>query len=696
MGAIVTAMADMNRANSLNTEIQYLKGVGPKRAAYYHKLDIYTIRDLLYHFPRSYINYGNTCPIAELPIGELQSVRARVMAKSPEQHIRKGLSVFKVKAADDSGEILLTFYNTKYTVDALQLDTEYYFFGKTGGNLYRHEMSSPMVFPVDGEIGMSAVYPLTAGLTSRSISANIANALSLCTGAANNFEDYLPSDIRLNDSLCQLEYAIRNIHMPTDIHAAEIAKRRLIFDEFFILSISLGIIKAENKVSTGCKMEQVSIDEFYQALPFTPTNAQKRSIQEACADMCGQIPMNRLIQGDVGSGKTLIAAACCYFAKKNGYQSAMMAPTEILAAQHGKTFEKLFASLDMKVAVLTGSQPAAEKRDIRERLKNGEIDLCVGTHALLSENVLFQSLALVVTDEQHRFGVAQRVKLAQKGDNPHLLVMSATPIPRTLALLVYGDLDISIIDELPPNRQPIATYRIDSRKRERAYHFIKDHLDQGRQGYIVCPLIEQGEMDTGLKPAVDYAAELAESAFQGYRVGLLHGKMKQTEKDEVMAQFQSGEIQLLVSTTVVEVGVDVPNAVIMMIENAERFGLSQLHQLRGRVGRGQYRSYCILLSDAKNKDTLQRLQVMCRTTNGFEIAQQDLEMRGPGDFLGYRQHGLPQFAIADMAKDMSLLQAAQSAASQLIEKDSSLSLPEHQGIREKVQKVLSNVGERVN
>lgn len=683
--------------DGLDTPIQYLKGVGPKRAQLYQKLGIGTVRQLLWHFPRSYINFGDCVDIAAAELDQVCSVRARIVSKSGEQRIRKGLSVFKVKVADDTGDMTLIFYNTKYTVDALELFGEYVFYGRVSGNFLHREMNSPQVFTAEQaeKGGLYPVYPLTAGITSKVISANVEQALSLF---GESLTDFLPAWIRQEHQLCQLEFALRQIHRPKDIASAEIAKRRLIFDEFLMLSLALGSIRSENRAASGYQMDagRGEMETFYRSLPFVPTGAQKRAIEDGVRDMCGTVPMNRLVQGDVGSGKTLVAAACCWFAYRNGYQSALMAPTEILAMQHRQTLQRQLEPLGMRVEVLTSSMPAPEKRRIRQALAAGEIDLLVGTHALISDGVTFRNLALVVTDEQHRFGVAQRVKLAQKGENPHLLVMSATPIPRTLALMIYGDLDLSVIDELPPGRSPVLTYRVGSDKRERAYGFVRRHLDEGRQGYVVCPLIEQGEIDSGLKPAVELMQELAEGPFAGYRVGLLHGKMKQAEKDRVMSEFKDGKLQLLVSTTVVEVGVDVPNAVIMMIENAERFGLSQLHQLRGRVGRGSHQSYCILLSDARNQESRQRLGMMCKTTNGFEIAEFDLKLRGPGDFLGYRQHGLPQLAIADMAKDVGLLQSAQQAGAAILQADPRLELPEHQRLREQVEAVMQNVGGQVN
>ncbi len=676
-----------------DTSVQYLKGVGERRAALYQKLNIRTVEDLLYHFPRSYLDITHPYPINQAPLNQAVAVRGVVLKKSREQHIRKGLSVFKVLISDDTGLMNLTFFNAKFTVEALQLEEEYLFYGKVGGNFLKKEMSAPMVIRPEEGGRLIPVYPLTAGLTSRMIGTNVAQALGQ---AGECFPDPIPGEIRRRHSLSTIGYALENIHRPPDSFCAEVAKRRLIFEELFFLSLALGSSREDKIHFSVPQMEPVSLEPFYQSLPFTPTDAQKRAIGDAIRDMCSGTPMNRLIQGDVGSGKTLVGAAAAYFAVQNGGQAAMMAPTEILAEQHFRTLSAILSPLGLNIQLLTGSMTAKAKRQVKASLQDGSIHLCVGTHALLSDGVEFCNLSLVITDEQHRFGVAQRIALSEKGQHAHTLVMSATPIPRTLALMIYGDLDLSVIDQLPAGRKPIKTYKIDSEKRQRAFGFIRSHLDQGYQAYIVCPLIETGEVDLGLKPAAEYAKELADGPFLGYRVGLLHGKMKAADKEKTMRAFQSGEIQLLVSTTVVEVGVDVPNAVIMMIENAERFGLSQLHQLRGRVGRGPVQSHCILLSDAKNPETIERLRVLCSTGDGFRIAEEDLRLRGPGDFFGYRQHGLPELKIADMASDVTLLKAAQEEAKSILAADPKLTLPQHQPMRARVERILLSVGERPN
>ncbi len=680
---------------SFSTDIQYLKGVGEKRAQLYKKLSIETIGQLLYYFPRSYLDLTKVVDIADCQTGELCTIRATVTHKGREQHIRRGLSVFKVKVADDSGPMNLTFFNAKFTVDALTVGEEYLFYGKllSGG------MTAPMIVPCDGPTQVIPVYPLTAGLSSKMISSNVQQALALIEQdltEEKKLPDPIPQSLRQKYSLCHLHYALSNIHIPSDTGAVEIAKRRLIFEEFFTLALSLASVRSRHHAASSYHCGEVDLEEFYTSLPFSPTAAQTRAISDILRDMDSSIPMNRLIQGDVGSGKTLVAAAAIYAACKNGFQAAMMAPTEILARQHYESLAKFLEPLGLHLQLLTGSMTAKEKNLAKARIASGEANVCIGTHALISDDVSFADLALVVTDEQHRFGVAQRAKLSSKSQNPHTLVMSATPIPRTLALMVYGDLDVSILDELPPGRQKIDTFLIGSKKRNDAYGFIREHLDRGLQAYIVCPLVETGEVDMGLVNASDHAAELAAEAFSDYSVGLLHGKMKAKDKDKVMEQFKNGDIQLLVSTTVIEVGVDVPNAVIMLIENAERFGLSQLHQLRGRVGRGKEKSTCILVSDNRSDDTRERLKVMHKTNNGFEIAEFDLKARGPGDFLGMRQHGLPQLKIADMSSDMQLLVQAQEAAQAVLAHQVEMTEEEHKLLQNAVRTMLRGVGDRPN
>ena len=679
-------------AISLDTSIQYLTGVGPKRAALYQKLDIHTVRDLLYYFPRSYIDLTAPCDIAAMPLFEQCAVRARVVAKSAPQYIRRGMTLFRVKVADDSGSMVITFFNAKYAVEALKYDTEYIFYGRSGGTLTRREMASPSIFPADLPNPLIPVYPLAQGLSSKMVGANIAQALQLL---GEELDDPIPDFIRQEYHLCHLQFALRNIHLPTDRESAEIARRRLIFEELLMLALSLRSVRDDTYTQTSYVCGKADLQPFFDQLPFTLTGAQQRAIDQVRQDLAKNTPMNRLVQGDVGSGKTMVAAAASYIAFQNHYMSALMAPTEILAQQHYHGLSRLLEPLGMRLGLLCGSMTAKEKRDIKERIALGMVDLVIGTHALISKDVDLPNLALVVTDEQHRFGVRQRASLSEKSNHPHTLVMSATPIPRTLALMIYGDLDVSSIDELPPNRQPVKTYVISSKIKERAYNFLKDHLDRGLQGYIVCPLVEAMETTpANLQNAEEYADKLARGPFQNYRVGVLHGKMRAKDREAIMQQFASGEIQLLVSTTVIEVGVDVPNAVIMMVENAERFGLSQLHQLRGRVGRGSVQSYCILISDTQNPDTKQRLQVLHQTNDGFKVAEYDLKARGPGDFLGKRQHGLPQLKIADLSSSMDTMEQVQQAAQQIHEHP--LSAGEKALLQQRIQHILSTVGTNLN
>lgn len=679
-------------AISLDTSIQYLTGVGPKRAALYQKLDIHTVRDLLYYFPRSYIDLTAPCDIAAMPLFEQCAVRARVVAKSAPQYIRRGMTLFRVKVADDSGSMVITFFNAKYAVEALKYDTEYIFYGRSGGTLTRREMASPSIYPADLPNALIPVYPLTQGLSSKMVGANISQALQLL---GEELDDPIPDFIRQEYHLCHLQFALRNIHLPTDRESAEIARRRLIFEELLMLALSLRSVRDDTYTQTSYVCGKADLQPFFDQLPFTLTGAQQRAIDQVRQDLAKNTPMNRLVQGDVGSGKTMVAAAASYIAFQNHYMSALMAPTEILAQQHYHGLSKLLEPLGMRLGLLCGSMTAKEKRDIKERIALGMVDLIIGTHALISKDVDLPNLALVVTDEQHRFGVRQRASLSEKSNHPHTLVMSATPIPRTLALMIYGDLDVSSIDELPPNRQPVKTYVISSKIKERAYNFLKDHLDRGLQGYIVCPLVEAMETTpANLQNAEEYADKLARGPFQNYRVGVLHGKMRAKDREAIMQQFASGEIQLLVSTTVIEVGVDVPNAVIMMVENAERFGLSQLHQLRGRVGRGSVQSYCILISDTQNPDTKQRLQVLHQTNDGFKVAEYDLKARGPGDFLGKRQHGLPQLKIADLSSSMDTMEQVQQAAQRIHEHP--LSAGEKALLQQRIQHILSTVGTNLN
>lgn len=664
-------------------KITTLKGVGEKRAALFEKIGAPTVGALLRLYPRTYEDWKISASIAEAPVGEVCTVCARVLQTPTEHRIRKGMTLYKVTVTDDESDLLLTFFNNRYVQNLLVPGETYLFRGRMSGSLLRREMSSPEFLQQSKATQLLPVYLQTEGLTSRQIASAVQNALLLLP---DPLHDPLPDALRQQYGLCHLRFAIWNIHRPQNEDALAVARRRLIFEELLVLQLGLWRLKRREKAENTCPLQKDYTAEFEKLLPYTLTGAQKRTIREAVADMKGKSPMNRLVQGDVGSGKTAVAAALCYTVIKNGRQAALMAPTEILAAQHFESLSKMYAGTGIRVALLTGSLTPAKRRKLLEQLESGEIDLAVGTHALITDTVRFHNLSLVVTDEQHRFGVAQRTALAEKGEHAHMLVMSATPIPRTLALMIYGDLDLSVLDERPPGRQPIASYRIDSSKRQRAYGYIRRHIEQGRQGYIICPLVEEGESD--MASVTEYTRRLREEVFPDLRIGMLHGKMKPKEKDAVMTAFAAGELDLLVSTTVVEVGVDVPNAVIMLIENAERYGLSQLHQLRGRIGRGKYPSTCIFLSDARGEEANERLKIMCSTDDGFKIADEDLRLRGPGDFFGSRQHGLPQLRIANMADDIEVLRQAQACAKELLAKDPELSAVEHRGLRAEVRQLF--------
>ena len=643
-------------------DIRYLKGVGEKTARLYNKLGIFTVDDLIRHYPRKYLDYSNTVSVKDAPPDTPVFIKATMITPVKESMIRKGLTLYKCNFSDGETVIRVTIFNNKYLAKALRTFDDYILYGKVEKTFTSASMSSPQIERAD-KAEVHPVYPTTEKLSVKAISNSVRNALAL----VGKIPETLSDDILKKYDLVSLDFATRQIHFPTDEKNIEPARHRLIFDE--LLTLQLGLLKLKEKDVKGnsCKIKKDFTNEFYSLLPFTPTGAQQRAVADCIEDMQSDRMMNRLIQGDVGSGKTAVAGAVIYTVIKNGAQAALMAPTEILATQHFESFKKLFASTDVRVALLTGSVKAGEKKEIKRALCNGEIDLIVGTHALIQNDVEFENLGLVCTDEQHRFGVQQRANLAMKGDNPHLMVMSATPIPRTLGLIIYGDLDISLLDELPPGRQEIRTDVVTSAYHKRIYKFIRDAVDRGEQAYIVCSLVDEGESD--LISAKEYADNLAKNEFVGYSVGLLHGKMKPAEKDRVMQSFAEGETQILVSTTVVEVGVDVPNATVMLIENADRFGLSQLHQLRGRVGRGKNKSYCILVSDNKSDSSRERLQVMKHTSNGFDIAEYDLKSRGPGDFFGKRQHGLPDLKIADMLEDTETLRQCRECALKMLESD---------------------------
>lgn len=669
--------------NKYDTSIQYIKGVGEKRAQQFKKLGISTLFDAVHFYPRTYTDFTNITPISKLRDGETFCVRAIVGSGVSKAQLRQGMTIYKTIAADETGILHITIFNNRYAAESLKEGTEYFFIGKVSLNFGSFEMSNPLIEPYSEELFMKPVYPQTAMLKSKQTEKVIKNALLAIRDS--DIKDPIPDRIRQKYKLCHEQYALTSIHFPKSFRDVEIARERLIFEELFVLQCGLMSLRKRQKEKSFYKIEKDYTVEFLNYLPFTLTNAQRRCIDECMESMGKDEPMNRLLQGDVGSGKTVVGAALMYNAARNGFQSALMAPTEILAQQHYKTLRGLLPE-DIEIILLTGSVTAAKKRQIKEVIRDGSVHIVIGTHAILTEDTEFKNLGLVVTDEQHRFGVSQRSGLSNKGKSPHVLVMSATPIPRTLSLIIYGDLDISVIDELPKGRMKIDTYAVDSSYKERIYNFIKKHLDKGLQAYIVCPLVE--ETESAMTSAVKYAEELSKKEFRDYKVGLLHGKMKPKDKKEVMEGFSKGEIQLLVSTTVIEVGIDVPNAVLMVIENAHMFGLSTLHQLRGRVGRGKEKSYCVLISDAENENSKKRLSVMCKTNNGFVIAEEDLKLRGPGDFFGSKQHGLPDMKIADLLGDMVMLKHTQDAAKEIFEKDPLLINPAHQGLKDRVNRLF--------
>ena len=672
-----------------DTPVRYLKGVGPKTAERFEKLGIVTLADLLCHYPRRYIDFTKPYSIAEAPADVECVVKAEVFAKPGGRILPGGRRMERITAGDDVSSLEITWFNNPYAAQKLQLGQEYYFQGIVTGGMLRRQMVNPQVRTAE-QIKASpfeAVYPQTEGLTSNAIAKCVRQLLP----HAELLPDPLPPEMLAKYRLLSKADAVRAIHCPATEEQAYAARRRLIYEELLVLQLGIGRMKNRGAAATGAPMQLADPSPFWASLPFSPTGAQRRAVSEILADMAGQASMNRLLQGDVGSGKTLVAAAAIWACIRAGYQAALLAPTEILAAQHAEGLNRMLAPFGMRVALLTGGMKAAARRTTLAAIRNDEADLVVGTHAILSEGVEFARLGLAVIDEQHRFGVRQRGMLAEKAANPHLLVMSATPIPRTLGLLIYGDLDISILDELPPGRTPVKTRCITGKKRRDLYHFLDQEIGRGRQVYLVCPAIEDVP-DGGLNAVKSYYEDIAKALLPDRRVGLMHGKLKPKEKAAVMEDFKAGRLDALVSTTVIEVGVDVPNASVMVIENAERYGLSALHQLRGRVGRGAAESWCFLVSDNQSENVQKRLKFLCSTTDGFAVAQYDLETRGPGDFFGSRQHGLPTLQIADLMNDTRTLHAAQSEAAAMLEEDPLLEAPEHALLEQQVQQMFEKAG----
>ncbi len=672
----------------LNQSIQYIKGVGPARAELLNKLGIFTLNDIITYFPRTYEDRSSFKKIGELINGETVTFKGVVASRISETKIRKGMTIYKLIVRDETGSVMLTWFNQAYLKNAFIVGKEYAFYGKVIGGLGRIEVQNPVFEDATytkntGKI--VPIYPLTHGITQNVIRSAIENAIKILNG---ELEETLPNFIIKKYNLCELNKAIHDIHFPKVLDDFEVARYRIAFEELF--SLQLGLLQLKEKLNKDIK--GISFDKcvdmtlLTSTFPYELTNAQKKVWNEISRDMEAENSMNRLVQGDVGSGKTVVAMMAMYKAVKNGYQATMMAPTAILARQHYNNISASLEQFGIRCALFTSELTKKQKEVLIEKLKNNEIDIAIGTHALLEENVEFNNLGLVITDEQHRFGVRQRGVLSSKGNKVDTLVMTATPIPRTLAIILYGDLDISIIDELPPGRQKIDTYAVKKDMEQRVNNFVKKEVDSGRQAYIICPLVEESET-TDLKSVAEQF-EYYKEVFKGYNVGVLHGKMKNKEKAEIMDKFKNNEISILISTTVVEVGVDVPNATLMVIENAERFGLAQLHQLRGRVGRGKYKSYCILKFEGKSEIVKQRMQIMQQSNDGFVISEKDLELRGPGDFFGTMQHGLPEFKVANLYTDVKIMKVAQEAVKELLLDDPYLEKEENRKLKEKIDKLF--------
>ena len=681
----------------LSDSITSLKGIGDKKALCFKKLGVFSLYDLISFFPRKYEDRSQITPIALTCDGESVCIQAFVADEPRLVRIRRGMDLVKFKIADETGIVDVTYFNQSYLKNTLHRGEEYIFFGKIELSGRHRSLSNPVFEKCGGKQEITGkivpVYRLTSGITQKNMIQSIRASLDLCL---DSIPEVLPEDVLRYNSLPSAQFAYENIHFPKDFPSLENARRRLIFEELFVLAVALGKTRSNRRKLPGAPIPYCDFEEFYSSLPFSPTNAQRKAISDAAADLSSGNVMNRLVQGDVGSGKTLVAAALCYMVHKAGHMCAFMAPTEILAGQHLNTLRSLLEPFGIRVEKLTGSATAKEKREIRELLQHNEIDVLVGTHALFSQGVEYQDLALVITDEQHRFGVAQRAALAEKSSSPHVLVMSATPIPRTLALIIYGDLDVSVIGEMPAGRKSVDTYLVDENYRDRLNHFILKQHQNGNQTFVVCPMVEENEENSlSLKSAEEHSLEL-QSSLPGLKIGCVHGKMKAKDKDQIMASFAAGEIDVLVSTTVIEVGVDVPNATLMIIENAERFGLSQLHQLRGRVGRGTARSYCVLVSSTDDENSKARLNILCKTNDGFQISEEDLRLRGPGDFFGSRQHGLPEMHVANLGADVNIMKKAQDQAAALLAADPELELPDHIALKERINKLIDSNFNRFN
>lgn len=685
----------INLFGVINENIQYVKGIGPKKAEKLNRLGIYTIKDLLYYFPRQFEDRSVIKKIAQLEDEEKVTVKA-LITNIESYTPKKGMTITRIDVKDDTGFAKLTFFNREYIKNTFRVGDSILAFGKVKKNGRFVELNScelEYLSTAPKNIGkLLPVYPLSYGITNK----DIMNTVRMVFENKDiKIPEYMPEYLLKKYRLCGIEYAIKNIHFPKDKESLKIALYRLIFEELLVLQLGLFMYKGGSSNEKGITFKRDSrLDDVLESLPFKLTRAQNRALNEILDDMCSEKVMNRLVQGDVGSGKTvvaLLALAECVF---NGYQGALMAPTEILAQQHYESFTETFEDIGIRVEILTGSATKKQKEGILQRVKDGEIDILIGTHALIEDNVEFKNIGLVITDEQHRFGVRQRGKLSSKGTSPDILVMTATPIPRTLALILYGDLDISIIDELPPGRQPIETIAVEKKKRDKVYNsLVRREVDKGRQVYIVCPLVEESET-LDITSVTETAEEIKREFFPDLRVGLLHGKMKPSEKDAVMTSFKNHELDILVSTTVIEVGVNVPNSTLMIIENAERFGLAQLHQLRGRVGRGKHQSYCVLIYGSNSEVCKKRMNIMEETNDGFKISEKDLEIRGPGEFFGTMQHGVPELKVANLFKHMKILKTVQQEARIIIGESPTLDFKEYRGLKREIELKFKNKVEK--
>ncbi len=675
----------------INDSISTIKSIGPAREKLFNKVGVYTVEDMLKYYPRAYEDRSKIKDICDVEDGENVLIKACAVTVVKNNRIRRGLSLQKLKVTDHTGVVEITWFNQDWIAKSFDIQADYYFFGEVKVKNHRIEMTNPVYEKCENAQltnKIVPIYPLTANLTQKIVQTTV----SECVKAIPEIEETIPDFIREKYTLCGIDYAVENIHFPKSEEKHGYARRRLAFEELFYLQLAMRYLRTRRKTHEGIKIEEKNYSyDFVSGLPFTLTDDQLKVIGEISEDMAGQKPMNRLVQGDVGCGKTVVAAASMYVAVKNGYQAAMMAPTEILATQHFESLQNMFGKYGIKTVLLTGSMTAKQKREAYELIKSGKVDVIVGTHAVIQKEVEFKNLALVITDEQHRFGVKQRSALAEKGEHPHMLVMTATPIPRTLALILYGDLDVSSIKQLPLGRKPVDTFAVDEKMRTRINNFMLKQIGEGRQVYIVCPMVEESETMEDLKAVTDFAEKLQKNVFGNYVVGVVHGKMPAKEKDRIMIEFYKGNIHVLVSTTVIEVGVNVPNANTMVIENAERFGLSQLHQLRGRVGRGEYQSYCIMFCDSNGEVVRERMKIMTETNDGFVISEKDLQIRGPGEFFGTRQHGLPEFKIANIYEDTDILVSSGQAAEYVMKNSKDMSPADRKMIKAGLNKIFDKM-----